>query len=480
MKKLIYKFAILASLLILMNWIYDKFFFTNDLTKHSDEVQLAWKVTEDSCVVVYTGESSNHSYSWDDKDQRKISDFVFDYFPNMKCGDMTKDASHSEVYYHLLENIDENAAVKTVIVTMNMRSFGYDWIESDLETAIQKQLVLLKKYPPFYNRFKLAFKAYDIKDENERDKARKYHMRNNKLVFPYPFSYNNIADWDYAKACQGIVDSDGNWNQALTELACHYIKGYAFIIDDDNPRVKDFDKIVTLAKERGWNVIFNLLSENVDRANELVGSDLLYLMKSNRDYLINRYDNLENVTVVNNLSEVRNGLFIDKNWTTEHYCEMGRRTIAHNVAQALKKYHPEMYVETNEFILPKNHYRIDFGTDSSATTNELFIKGKTSEIENNSEKVYISANILNQQTVLNAVMELYKNDTVVQRNSVNFDNIINENNKWDFVTSVLPIDSTFFNADSFCIYINSDSESSVMIRTLDVSFEYDDYARSKK
>ena len=113
MKKLIYKFAILASLLILMNWIYDKFFFTNDLTKHSDEVQLAWKVTEDSCVVVYTGESSNHSYSWDDKDQRKISDFVFDYFPNMKCGDMTKDASHSEVYYHLLENIDENAAVKT-------------------------------------------------------------------------------------------------------------------------------------------------------------------------------------------------------------------------------------------------------------------------------------------------------------------------------------------------------------------------------
>ena len=305
-------------------------------------------------------------------------------------------------------------------------------------------------------------------------------MRNNNFVFQYPFSYNNIADWDYAKACQGIVDSDGNWNQALTELACHYIKSYAFIIDDDNPRVKDFDKIVTLAKERGWNVIFNLLSENVDRANELVGSDLLYLMKSNRDYLINRYDNLENVTVVNNLSEVRNGLFIDKNWTTEHYCEMGRRTIAHNVAQALKKYHPEMYVETNEFILPKNHYRIDLGTDSSATTNELFIKGKTSEIENNSEKVYISANILNQQTVLNAVMELYKNDTVVQRNSVNFDNIINENNKWDFVTSVLPIDSTFFNADSFCIYINSNSESSVMIRTLDVSFEYDDYARSKK
>ena len=479
MKKLIYKFTILALLMIIMSLVYNKFFFSNDLTKHSDQIQLAWKVTEDSCVVVYTGESSNHTCSKDDNDKRKISDFISDYFPNIKCGDMTKSASHGEVYYHLLENIDENAAVETIIVTMNLRSFGYDWIESNLETAIQKQLVLMKKYPPFYNRFKLAFKAYDIKDERERYELRKYHMRNDELLFPYPFSYNNIADWDYAKARQGIIDKEGKRNQALTELACHYIKNYAFIIDDDNPRVKDFDRIVSLAKERGWNVIFNLMSENVDRANELVGNDLLYLMRYNRDYLINRYDNLENVTVVNNLSEVRNGLFIDQNWTTEHYSEMGRRTIAHNVAQALKKYHPDLYVDKNDFKLPKNHYRIDLGTDSSATIRELHIIGKTSEIESNSEKAYISANILNQQSILNIVMELYKNDSVVNRTIISTDNIIN-NNGWDFVTSVIPIDSTFFNADTFRIYLDSNSKSPTMIRTLDVSFEYDDYARTKK
>ena len=61
MKKLIYKFAILSLLLILMNWIYGKFLFKQDLLKHSDEVQLSWKITEDSCEIVYTGESSNHT-----------------------------------------------------------------------------------------------------------------------------------------------------------------------------------------------------------------------------------------------------------------------------------------------------------------------------------------------------------------------------------------------------------------------------------
>lgn len=495
MKKLIFKFALLALLLIPMSWIYNKFFFNNDVLKHSDEVKLSWKVTEDSCVVIYTGESSNHSHSWDDNDKRKISDFVFDYFPNMKCGDMTKDASHSEVYYHLLENISEDAPVKTVIVTMNLRSFGYDWIESDLETAIQKQLVLIKKYPSFYNRFKLAFKAYDIKDEKERSEARGYHRRNDKLVFPYDFRHDNAADWDYAKAHQGVIDSNGQWNQALTELACHYIKGYAFVIDDDNPRVKDFDRIVSLAKERGWNVIFNLMAENVDRANELVGNDLLYLMRYNRDYLINRYDKLENVTVTNNLSEVRNGLFIDQNWTTEHYCEMGRRTIAYNVAQALKEYHPEMYVAQNDFKLPKNHYRTNLEGDSAAVyssnNNGLFIEGNTSEIESNSEKVYVSANILyidataeSQQPTSNSqlsiVLELYKNDTIVHHDNVAVDNIENNSGKWDFITSVLPIDSTFFDAETFRIFLDNTSESAVYIKSLDVSFEYDDYARTKK
>ena len=485
MKKLIYKFALLAALLVLMNWIYAKFFFKDDLLKHSDEVELAWQVTNDSCVVIYTGESSNHTYSWKDKDQRKISDFIFDHFPGLRCGDMTKAASHAEVYYYLLKNIPENAPVETVIVTMNIRSFGYDWIESNLETAIQKQLVLLKDYPPFFNRFKLAFKDYDIQTEQERSEARYYHLCNDKIVLPYPFKYSTSHEWDYAKAHEGVIDSEGNWNNTLTILACHYIKTYGFQIHENNPRIKDFDNIVKLAKERGWHLIFNLLAENVDRANELVGSDILYLIRQNRDFLLNRYGNIENVTVVDNIGDVRNELFIDQNWTTEHYAEMGRRTIADHVAQAVSNYYPDIYVENIAYDIPKNHYRIDLGFDSltvySAMPYGLTIKGKPADIDSNCEKVYISSRLWkDENSALPAiVMELYKNGTKTHFNNLSLNDMTDAIGKWDFTTAVLPIDSTFFNADEFRIFLYNPTDSPIHIKSLDVSFEYDDYARAK-
>lgn len=485
MKKLIYKFALLAALLVLMNWIYGKFFFKDDLLKHSDEVELAWQVTNDSCVVVYTGESSNHTFSWKDKDQRKISDFIFDHFPGLKCGDMTKAASHAEVYYYLLENIPENAPVETVIVTMNIRSFGYDWIESNLETAIQKQLVLLKDYPPFFNRFKLAFKDYDIQTEQERSEARYYHLCNDKIVLPYPFKYSTSHEWDYAKAHEGVIDSEGNWNNTLTILACHYIKTYGFQIHENNPRIKDFDNIVKLAKERGWHLIFNLLAENVDRANELVGSDILYLIRQNRDFLLNRYGNIEDVTVVDNIGDVRNELFIDQNWTTEHYAEMGRRTIADHVAQAVSNYYPDIYVENIAYDIPKNHYRIDLGFDSltvySAMPYGLTIKGKPADIDSNCEKVYISSRLWkDENSALPAiVMELYKNGAKTHFNNLSLNDMTDAIGKWDFTTSVLPIDSTFFDADEFRIFLYNPTDSPIHIKSLDVSFEYDDYARAK-
>lgn len=335
MKKLIYKFALLAALLVLMNWIYGKFFFKDDLLKHSDEVELAWKVTEDSCEMVYTGESSNHTYSWSDNDRRKISDFIFEQFPDVKCGDMTKDASHAEVYYYLLENIPENAPVKTVIVTMNLRSFGYNWIESDLETPIQKQLVLLKDNPPLVNRFKLAFKDYDIVSNEERHHRRLYHRRNDTLVFPYSFPYHTSAEWDYATYQKGIFNADGSKNQQLSSLAMTYIQNFGFQIHDDNPRLKDFDNIVILAKERNWNLVFNILAENIEQMQELVGDDLVLLMHQNRDYLINRYGNIDHVTIVDNMKAVPDICFRDRDWTTEHYTEQGRRIIANNVVKAL-------------------------------------------------------------------------------------------------------------------------------------------------
>ena len=224
------------------------------------------------------------------------------------------------------------------MVTMNLRSFDAGWIYSRLETALQKQLVLLKDYPPLVNRFLMAFKAYPIRSESEWDQLTKKHWKNDPL--PPGFKWKSSYEWDMTLPMPKEMTDDDL-------LPHHYIKAYAFQIRDDNPRVKDFDAIVKLCRKRGWNLIFNLLPENVDKANELVGQDLISLMKQNRDYLVRRYGEQEGVVVVDNLNLVRDVNFIDQNWTTEHYYAEGRQAVAYQVAQALKLLYPADYQDSS-------------------------------------------------------------------------------------------------------------------------------------
>jgi hypothetical protein len=276
-------------------------------------------------------------------DKRYISDFIADYFPDLKMGNMTHNASHAEIYYELLRNIPPDAKVKTVIVTLNMRSFNADWIHSKLETPLQKSLVMLKDRPSFWNRFLLSFKGYDIKTEKERSKPIDRERKRLILYLPYSDRYTTVKEWDKAMATEGIKTEDGNYDYVLTPLACHYIKTYAFQIDTlTNPRIKDFDKIVNLAKQRNWNLIFNLMAENVEMADSLVGKDVIFFMEKNRDILVERYQR-KGVTVVDNLSSVEDKEYLDRDWTTEHYAERGRKIIARNVAQSLKTLYPNDY-----------------------------------------------------------------------------------------------------------------------------------------
>lgn len=341
LKPLLYKSLLLLLILISVNYIYKYLFLEADLQLHSPIINLVRNVVDEECTVIYLGESSNITTRENDLDKRPISDFISDYYPTIKFGTITKEASHAGIYYELLRNIPENAKVKTVIVTMNMRSFNANWLYSDLETPLQKSMVLLKEYPPLVNRLLLSFRGYDIKTAKEREKQYQQSWKNDLLTLPNPFPYKNVVEWDKGMAAKGIRDSNGIIDETLTALACNYVKTYAFQIDvKKNQRINDFDKIVQLAKERNWKLVFNLMAENVERAQELVGDDLVYLMRENRDLLVNRYHK-NGVVVVDNLENVPDIEYIDRNWTTEHYAENGRRIIAKNVAESIQPLLPK-------------------------------------------------------------------------------------------------------------------------------------------
>lgn len=339
-KKIVPRLILILMILLVLNQVYKRFFLEKDILEHSEIIHLVRDVPEDADMV-YLGESSNVTYRGDDMEKRSISSFISDHYPELGVYDITKPAGHAETFKVLLKNVPEESQLQTVIVTLNLRSFNAQWLYSNLETSLQKSLVLIQDKPPLYKRFLLSFKAYDIKTEKEREAQFKRKWKKDVLHLPYDFPHRDVIEWDRSMARQGVKDELGNIDYGQTELACHYIKAYAFQIDTlSHPRIDDFDEIIDLARKRGWNLAFNLLAENSEKAEKLVGKDLLFLMNDNAR-ILEEYYRSRGVMVINNLNSVDDEQFIDQKWTTEHYAEQGRKIIAKNVASAINIWHLE-------------------------------------------------------------------------------------------------------------------------------------------
>ncbi|MDR0364719.1 MAG: hypothetical protein LBH92_06870 [Bacteroidales bacterium] len=383
------RLALLALMLFVFNFIYTKFFYENDLKEHSDMGMIQMiRNAEYKSDIIYIGESSDVSYDPSDLYKNYISQFISEHYPELRLATINKKAAHAGIYKVLLEQLPKDDTTnKVVIVTMNMRSFDANWIYAKLETPLQKIVTLLRTPIPLFNRFLLSFKAYDVKTDQEREKQVKKRWRNDQLHFPPPFPDTTVRKWDNAMAKKGIIDDLGNRNQAETELACHYIKAYAFQIDTlTNPRIHDFNEIIDLAEKRGWILVFNLLAENTQRAQQLVGDELVWLMRQNRDLLVDYYTR-KGAIVVDNLETVDDMDYIDKDWTSEHYAEKGRIAVAQNVANSLKEIFPGKYVDTHYAFRIESHFSLNcetygWGQYQTVTTEQAYSGEKSSKTGN--------------------------------------------------------------------------------------------------
>ncbi len=495
-KKIAVRLVTLLLVLLALNLIYKKLFYEHDLQEHSDIINLVRAVPMDANIV-YLGESSNTNARDDDKDKRSISSFISDHYPDLGVYDITKPAAHAGTYKALLENIPDESSLETVIVTLNLRSFNAQWIYSILETPLQKSLVLIKKKPPLYNKFLLSFKAYEIKTDEEREEQFKKKWEEDLLVFPYDFPHSNVAQWNYWMAIQGIKDELGNIDYAQTELACHYIKAYGFQIDTlQNPRIDDFNEIVDLARERGWNLAFNLLAENTEKAEHLVGKDLLFVMNENAR-ILKAYFQSRGVMVIDNLHAVENEQFTDQKWTTEHYAEKGRKTIARNVASAIKIWHPDAFMDieisnsfSTEFFNDCDHDQI-WGQMQTVTEKQAFSGTKSSgtgaghpySITFEYPLKAIPDSLYN---ILTIRFKLYQEVTgsaaklVVEARGLDFEPYYNdmdlENQKreagtWLDYQYVIPVPDSIKSAYQLKVYVYNPSQEKIYIDDFGVSFE---------
>ena len=99
--------------------------------------------------------------------------------------------------------------------------------------------------------------------------------------------------------------------------------------------VKEFDELVRAANQRNLRVVFNLIPENIEDARYYIGDNLVWLMETNRDFLVDRYSK-QGAIVVDNLTLLESKHFLDRAVIPqEHYDAEGRKRIGLEVAKAL-------------------------------------------------------------------------------------------------------------------------------------------------
>lgn len=327
-KKLALKFLLLAGVLTLLDVVYRFTLYPKDLEANCTLMQRSMMPMEQNADVVYLGESSNHAVADDEDDKRFISDMLQDMLPDHRIANLDKDACHAGIYYDILRNIPTESPVKIAIVTVNMRSFTAEWIYSSLEVPLSKEQVMMKKAPALYKRMLLAFKGYTHWTDEESAKIVHNALRRQQINYP-GVPWKTASKW--AKAVDGQLNAKGASDDTIS-LATHYVKGFACDMDEDNPRIRDLDRITELCRKRGWNAVFHILPDNEDQMAALVGPELVGILRRNGKFVEQRYKAM-GVTVVNNQGTVRDADFRDRDFPTEHYRQNGRQTIASAIAK---------------------------------------------------------------------------------------------------------------------------------------------------
>ena len=324
------RLVFLCLLMLALNAFYTRFLWERDLKKYDAHLLLELREREDTADIFYLAESSNFSIHPKDTQRMPISYLLNAQIPE-RVATLNKGAYHAGLFYDLIRQM-RSTTIHTVVVTMNLRTLNQATIHGDLETALQKQDRLFKPCPPLLNRFLLTLNAYDDTPYEERNRAMwvswaKDTLRSDEVEFPAP----TIKAWC---ALGDLYDANGNIDPARSALADHYVKAYAFQITEDNPRVRQFDRIADYCKKKGYRLVFNLLAENVEYAEALCGPSLPWLMRTNRDFLVQRYTDM-GVLVVDNLEAVAGVHYTEQDWTSEHYDQVGRQQIADRLAAAL-------------------------------------------------------------------------------------------------------------------------------------------------
>lgn len=316
-----------------MNWFYTLFFYAKDVQRYSRV-----KTHIDSAFaegdIIYMGESSNTSFNpWTDTFTYSISDYLQMFVPGRKVKAITHESYHAGLFRQMFGLMPDQPKFKTVVLTLNLRTCGPSAVFSANEASNQQEALFYSRRPALLTRLFLSLKYYDNAPPPERERAKLQYWRT-QLINQKPFvnAWSTVRDWyDHNPYNRDTVP------EKIRNMADAYIKEFAFILDDRNPRVKDIDAIIQMLSNKGIRLVLILLPENRDYADKLFGHDLTQYMDANAKFLKARYSEIKNVTFIDMYPGPGGENYTDQWYPTEHFNAKIRRDIAFAIANELAK-----------------------------------------------------------------------------------------------------------------------------------------------
>ncbi len=325
MKLLIYissRFALLLSIVVIGSLLHERFIYPEIKNEEGWLQALAEKQLVKTPDIIYFSSSPNKALGPDDTDRRFISQMIQDSI-ELHLEAIDTGAIHAGIYYSILKKIPKHQLPKILVVNLNIRSHGANWIHSGLENSLQRNFVYWNNNPGVINHLVASTKWYEYKSPAELQRAIEYGDK--FLELPFGGSHRTIKTW-----CDSLFRENKNSDEGLT-----IIRHFGFEIDENNAQLKRFDMITAWAKENKIPLIFVILPENVEKMRKLVGPDLSELVRRNAVFLEKRYKK-RGANVLNLYDKAPEEIFFES-FPTEHYRSQGRATVASAIAKEIRK-----------------------------------------------------------------------------------------------------------------------------------------------
>jgi len=361
LKWLLTRILVLGIFLLILNEIYRITLWEKDVRQFS-RVRNRIDSAFNSGANIYLGESSNTSFNpWTDTLNESISDFLQYYLPNTPIEAITHEGYHPGLFKQMMELLPElpKDSTRTLWLGVNLRTCGPSAIFSGNEASNQREALFYSNRPPLLTRIFMGLHFYDNRNEKERERLKFQWWRTRELKTDKSFSRATALTW--------INEVARNYDTSLQEdikgMMGAYIKEFAFVLNEENPRVNDLKAIHEIGIRKGWRVIFHILPPNRYHAAwlftnqnpavrecdtltkgslryELPPSELLALIDYNYSFLRRKFfewgvevvDNYNLKEAVVENAAKKGSYFTDQWYPTEHYNAVIRRAIAKRLA----------------------------------------------------------------------------------------------------------------------------------------------------